>query len=278
MRRSSLDKTVIRSPIAGRVGRREAEQGMLVTPSTVLFMVGDLERVVVDVPLSEKMLGQVRPGQAVRLRGPALGSTVVNATLARVSPFLAAGSFSTTGEIEVDNREGRFMPGMFVTADIATGSSAEATLVPTSALWEDPRTGLVGVYVVEGMGKPGTPALAVGQTSGPHPARLRPVEIRAEGRSTVGLAGIPPGAWVVTLGQHLLASGEAGDAGKARVRVAAWERVLELQSRQQEDLLAGFLEKQQRLARAHGAAIPATDGTPARPPAAGATAAPAVTR
>ncbi len=123
MRRSSLDKTVVRSPIAGRVGRREAEQGMLVTPATVLFIVGDLDRVIVDVPLTEKMLGQVRPGQPVALRGPAWGRARP-ATLSRISPFLAAGSFSTTGEIDVDNRDGRLLPGMFVTADIATGESA----------------------------------------------------------------------------------------------------------------------------------------------------------
>ena len=264
MRRSSLDKTVIRSPLAGRVGRREAEQGMLVTPSTVLFVVGDLDRVVVDVPLTEKMLGRVRAGQPVELRGPGLGETALPAVLARVSPFLQAGSFSTTGEIEVDNKDGRLLPGMFLTADIATGNSEQATLVPTSALWEDPRTGLVGVYVVDGMkpagaGSAGKP----GATSGPHAVKLRPVEIRAEGRSTAGVGGLEAGSWVVTLGQHLLAAG----TGKARVRVADWDRVLELQSRQQEDLLAGFLEKQQRLARANGAAPPPTPVAPS--PAAG---------
>jgi HlyD family secretion protein len=263
MRRSSLDKTVVRSPIAGRVGRREAEQGMLVTSATVLFVVGDLERMIVDVPLTEKMLGQggARAGQAVTLRGPALGAEPVTAKLSRVSPFLAPGSFSTTGEIDVDNAGGRLMPGMFVTADIAVGESQAATLVPTSALWEDPRTGLIGVYVVEGAAK-----AQVGQSSGPHPVRLRPVEIRAEARSMVGVSGVAPGEWVVTLGQHLLsAAAGAGEgegksagpaAGQARVRMASWDRVMELQSRQQEDLLAAFLEKQQRLARTHGAGIP----------------------
>jgi HlyD family secretion protein len=262
MRRSSLDKTVVRSPIAGRVGRREADQGMLVTPATVLFVVGDLDRMIVDVPLTEKMLGQVRAGQPVKLHGPGLGQRPVSATLSRVSPFLAAGSFSTTGEIDVDNKDGRLMPGMFVTADIAVGQSEQATLVPTSALWEDPRTGLIGVYVVErstgaAQGKP--PADKAGTSSGPHPVRLRPVQIRAEGRATVGVSGIAAGDLVVTLGQHLLgASGSGPAAGKARVRIAAWDRVLELQSRQQEDLLAAFLEKQQRLARAQGAALPST--------------------
>jgi HlyD family secretion protein len=264
-RRSTLDKTVVRAPIGGRVGRREAEQGMLVTPATVLFVVGDLDRMIVDVPLTEKMLGQVRPGQTVTLRGPGLGAKPVAAKLSRISPFLAPGSFTTTGEIDVDNGDGRLLPGMFVTADIAVGESQPTTLVPTSALWEDPRTGLIGIYVVAGAGgDPGPDAVK---------ARLRPVEIRAEGRTIVGVTGVAAGDWVVTLGQHLLsaAAGTGPDAGKARVRKASWDRVLELQSRQQEDLLAAFLEKQQRLARAHGAAPPPTSAMvePADRPAAG---------
>jgi HlyD family secretion protein len=259
LRRSTLDKTVLRSPISGRVGRREAtEPGMLVTPSTVLFVVGDLTRVIVDVPLTEKMLARVRPGQPATLRGAALGDQVVNAALSRVSPFLAPGSFSTTGEIDVDNRDGRLLPGMFVAADIATGKSEQATLVPTSALWEDPRTGVLGVYVVDRpatAGAAGTP----GQTSGPHPVKLTPVEVKAEGRATVGVAGVAPGQWVVTIGQHLLAAAGSDGAASARVRTVAWERVLALQARQQEDLLARFLEKQQRLARSIGVAPPSAD-------------------
>lgn len=246
LRRTTLDKTVVRSPIAGRVGRREAEVGLLITPATVLFIVGDLGRVIVDVPLTEKMLARVRPGQPVQLRGPALGDKAVRATLSRISPFLAAGSFSTTGEIDVDNPDARLLPGMFLTADIATGESHQATIVPTSALWEDPRTGLLGVYVVE---------RARGDSPGPYPAKLRPVEVRAEGRARAGVSGIEAGQWVVTLGQHLLASAASP---AARVRTVTWERVLDLQSRQQEDLLAGFLEKQQRLARTIGAVPPPT--------------------
>jgi HlyD family secretion protein len=250
LRRSTLDKTVLRSPIAGRVGRRQAEMGMLVNPGSVLFVVGDLERVVIDVPLTEKALARAQTGQPARIRGPALGESVIEATLSRVSPFLAPGSFSTTGEIDVDNRAGRLLPGMFVTVDIATGQSDQATLVPVSAVWEDARTGLLGVYVADG------PQTGKAGSDGPRAVQLRPVEIRAEGRAVVAITGVRAGEWVVTLGQHLLA---AAATPQARVRPVAWEKVLALQSRQHEDLLAAFLEKQQRLARTVGAVPPTTD-------------------
>jgi RND family efflux transporter MFP subunit len=254
-RKSTLDKTVVRSPIAGRVGRRQHEVGMLVTPATVLFVVGDLSRVTIDLPITEKMLAQIKPGMPVEIGGAALGTDKITAQLSRLSPFLAAGSFTTTAEVDVDNADGRLLPGMFVTADIAHGQSRQATLVPVSALWEEPRTGTLGVYVLD------RPAAAGAAESGPHPARLRPVTIAAEGRAVAGIQGVNPGEWVVTIGQHLLAT-EAPDrsgAVRARVRPAVWERVIELQSRQHEDLLARFLEKQQRLARTVGMVPPSTD-------------------
>jgi HlyD family secretion protein len=278
-RRSTLDKTVVRSPIAGRVGRRQVEVGQLVTPATMLFVVGDLSQVVVDLPVTEKMLAQVRAGQPVEIGGAALGDRKIEARLSRISPFLAAGSFTTTAEVELDNPDGRLLPGMFVTADIAYAHSEQATLVPVSALWEDPRTGLLGVYVADrvgagrlGLTKPiaggaepsegsayNRSAKATGET-GPHSLKLRPVKILAEGRATAGVEGVSSGEWVVTIGQHLLATADPRAAGPvARVRTALWDRVLELQSRQQEDLLARFLEKQQRLARTIGVELPGTE-------------------
>ena len=254
LRRATLDKTVLRAPIAGRVGRRQAEMGMLVNPGTVLFVVGDLDQLIVEVPLTEKALARVQTGMPASIRGPALGEAVVEAALSRVSPFLAPGSFSTTGEIDVDNRGGRLLPGMFVTVEIATGQSDQATLVPVSAVWEDAHTGLLGVYVAD---RPTGTDKAAGDT--PRPVRLRPVEIRAEGRAMVGVTGIQPGDWVVTLGQHLLAAATASATPTARLRTVSWDKVLALQSRQQEDLLAAFLEKQQRLARTVGAVPPTTD-------------------
>ncbi|HSG39058.1 MAG TPA: efflux RND transporter periplasmic adaptor subunit, partial [Thermoanaerobaculia bacterium] len=56
-RRSALDKTLIRAPVAGHLGQRNAEVGMLADPSDVLFVLGDLSDLVVEVPLTEEMLG-----------------------------------------------------------------------------------------------------------------------------------------------------------------------------------------------------------------------------
>ena len=58
-RRSALSKATIRAPVDGVVGQRDVEIGMVVGPSSILFLVGDLEELVVEVPLTQEMLGEL---------------------------------------------------------------------------------------------------------------------------------------------------------------------------------------------------------------------------
>jgi hypothetical protein len=248
-------------------------------------MAGDLRDLVVEVPLTEEMLGHVAEGQPVRITSSALPGRAIEATLSRISPFLSAGSFSTTGEIDVPPAAGPgaddrgLRPGMFVTVDVLYGESERATLVPTAALWEDPRSGVRGVYVLTAP-PPGLeetpPASPPGAPSeDAYPVELRLVEVLAEGRGAAGVAGIEAGEWVVTAGQHLLAAagdGEGGGGTTARIRPTTWQRVEELQALQREDLLTSFLDRQQRIARSRGAEPPSNEeflqgGTEAAEPA-----------
>jgi HlyD family secretion protein len=251
-RRRALAKTVIRAPAAGRIGRRQVEPGQLVTPTTLLFELGNLDRLRIEIPLTGTMLQEIRAGQPVLVHSEALGGVPARAQLSRVSPFLGPTTFSTTGEIDLDN-PGGLRPGMFVTVDVLHGESAEATLVPASALWEDPKTGRVGIYVVKPTaGAPPSETLS----AEPVPAELRAVTVQAEEGGTAGVAGVAPGEWVITVGQHLVAA--AGEP-LVRVRRTSWEKVAALQDLEREDLLRGFMEKQRAVAQRLGAAPPTTE-------------------
>ena len=269
-RRSALTKTLVRSPVAGRVGQRQAEVGMRVDPGSVLFLVGSLDEVMVEVPLTQQMLDHLDTGMPVRIEHQATSREPIAAELSRISPFLAEESFTTVGEIDVENRDGRLRPGMFVTVRILYGESERATLIPTSAVWEDPESGDRGVFVVEdatGLASPNAAGREASDVS--RSVVFRPISALAEGGSTVGVEGVEAGEWVVILGQHLLRQaardeqlrGDEQSAGgavntRARVRPTSWEVVQGLQSLQREDLLAEFLDKQQRIAAVLGAEIP----------------------
>ena len=253
----SVRQTVVRAPIDGTVGRRNAEVGMFVSGSTPLFTIGRLENMEVDVPITQEMLTRIRAGQTAEIRSGSIGDSVIRAEVSRVSPFIEPGSFSAELQIDVDNASGALLPGMFVTVDVLYGESREATLVPKSAIWEDPATGAVGVYTAPSIGlevplvMPEEGSDEVPPMTPPTPAEFQRVEVLAEGRHVVGVEGIEPGDWVIVVGQHLVAGGNPNEGPpQARVRPIDWERLLDLQGLQREDMLRQFMEKQQRIARA----------------------------
>lgn len=252
--RESFRQTIVRAPIDGRVGRRNAEVGMRVDGSSALFTIGRLDEMEVEVPITQEMLSRIEVGQTAEIRTESLPDTVITARVSRVSPFIEPGSFSAEAEIDVPNPDGVLLPGMFVTVDVLYGESEQATLVPKSAVYEDPGTGAIGIFVAPSLGLETTPVLPEGDEraplTAPTPSEFRRVDVLAEGRHVVGVTGIEPEDWVIVVGQHLLSSQDP-DAGppRARVRPMTWDRLIGLQGLQREDLLRQFMEKQQRVAR-----------------------------
>jgi multidrug efflux pump subunit AcrA (membrane-fusion protein) len=253
-RQADLRRTVVRAPISGYVGARNVEVGQRVDGSTRLYTMGDLDTVKVRVRVTDRMFGKVREGQTARIHVPSTDTTLV-ADVTRMSPFLSDESYSAEAEIVVPNESRVLTPGMFVEVDVAYGESEQATLIPLSAIYEDPTTGARGVFVAPTLGAevqvemPDTydtedpPPLTQ-----PTPTAFRQVEVLAEGRQTAGVRGIQPGDWVVTVGQNLLST--AGEERvDARVRPMSWSRLMSLQRMQDTDLLYRVLERQQRLAK-----------------------------
>ena len=253
-RQADLRRTVVRAPITGQVGNRNVQVGQRVDANTELYTMGDLDVVRVEVPVSDGMLGQIQEGQTARITAPALGDTTLTATISRVSPFISSGSYSAEAEIEVPNPNGLLKAGMFVQVDVAYAESQQATLIPLSALYEDPNTGRRGVFVAPTLGTEipvETPDAEEGDDppplTQPTPTRFREVEILAEGAQTAGVRGIEPGDWVITVGQNLLST-STDQRVDARVRPMTWSRLMALQRLQDTDLLRRILERQQEMA------------------------------
>jgi RND family efflux transporter MFP subunit len=243
-RQEALAQTVIRAPVSGSVGNRDAEVGMMVAPGKRLFTVGHLDTVRVEVILTDRMLNYIEAGQRAGIQAANVPSGELTASLSRISPFLHPVTHSTEGEIDLANPDHALKSGMFVTVDIYYGESEEATLVPLSALHDNPLTGATGVYVgrdtlnrIPGEPTQGNPD---GNLSEPVPFEFIPVEVIAKGRMSAGISGVDPGDWVATIGQDLF----GGEPGEARVRPVDWARVEKLQNLQREDLLKEIVEEQ----------------------------------
>lgn len=250
-RQEAVGQTVVRSPISGRVGDRRAEVGMLADPSAPLFTVGAFDRMRVDVDVPQELLPRVRPGKAVEVRYQEDDPVPVKATVSRVSPFLSSASFSARAEIDVDS-ESDLMPGMFVTVDVLYGQTEPVTLVPRSALVEHPITGGRGAYVAASLkqAQPEWTPDGTAPLTDPTPITFVDVTVVEEGASIAGVSGLDKGAWVLVVGQHLIARETSLAKGvPARVRPVSFERVVAQQRLQRDDLMRQHLDKQQRIAR-----------------------------
>ncbi len=244
-REEALSQTVIRAPVDGSVGNRRAEVGMMVSPGNRLFTLGQLDSVRVEVVLTDRMLNYIEAGQRAGIGAANVPSGELTASLSRISPFLHPVTHSTDAEIDMANPKHLLKSGMFVTVDIYHGESERATLVPLSALYDNPLTGATGVYVSrDTLNRIPLEPSEVGRSSSltePVPFEFVPVEIIAKGRMSAGIRGVEPDTWVVTLGQDLL----GGESGAARVRPVEWGWVEHLQNLQREDLLKQILQDKQ---------------------------------
>ncbi len=239
-RKNELENTVIRAPINGLVGLRNADTGQQANPSTRLFQIGDPGLLKLEMVLTEAMTSYILPGQQAVISSPG-SENAIESTITRISPFLNPITHTTTAEIEFSNPDNLIRPGMFVTVSIKYGESEQAILVPNNAMFYHPNYGNQGVFIAERIGlelsfegeEPPEELI------GPAPVRFVPVNVIANGRLVSGIEGIPSDSWVVTLGQNLLLRG----AEQANVRPVSWDHIINLQEIQSRDLFEIIQEK-----------------------------------
>lgn len=134
--RAAFDGTVIDKHIA---------PGEAVTRERILFVVADLSDVWVEIDVYLNAIDLVGVAQSVRFSTPD-GSLTVDGSVSHVSPIVDQATRTVTARVVVANPDGRWRPGLFVTAFIARPVEA-AVVVPRRALHEI--AGRTVVFAVE---------------------------------------------------------------------------------------------------------------------------------
>ena len=149
------------APLSGVVLERLVEPGDLVRPGEAVLTLGDLSEVVVVIDVADRNLSEFRLGQSATVTLDALPGETFRGQVSRISPLADRTSRLVPVEITLPNPGGRIGSGLLARVT-GLGSSANAVLVPESAL-----------SVGEGSGGPGNPpgggpggSQASGQASG----------------------------------------------------------------------------------------------------------------
>ncbi len=131
-----LPRQDVRSPIAGRVVERKVDLGTAVgrdNLETELFVVADLDRVWVDLAVSPTDLPSIKEGQAVVIASRSVPQKAEGRVIF-ISPLLDKETRTARVVAEIDNANGRWRPGSFVSATLATDERPAAIVVPAAAV------------------------------------------------------------------------------------------------------------------------------------------------
>ena len=88
--RRLLEKTYVRSPIAGTVIQRYLDEGEGVTPEIPILGIADLERIWLNVEVDETDIGKVKVGDAVEVTSDAYRGTTFKGRVKQISDYVGA--------------------------------------------------------------------------------------------------------------------------------------------------------------------------------------------
>jgi membrane fusion protein (multidrug efflux system) len=208
-----MNETIIRAPFSGRVGLRNVSVGSYVTPATVITTLDDTSVIKLDFSVPETYLTMLANGLEIEATSTAYPGVQFSGKVASIDSRIDPVSRSVIVRGNIDNRDGRLKPGMFMTVRLLRAEDRALTL-PEQALV--PEADRQFVFVVRD-GEVKKTEITVG--------RRRPGEVEV-------LKGLKSGDIVVTEGTQKLVDGTkvrlegeepqaAGPAGGGRQRPEA---------------------------------------------------------
>jgi RND family efflux transporter MFP subunit len=132
----ALADTVLRSPIAGQVAQRAAQQGEKLGTDARIVEVVDLRSLEVEAAVPTSDIGRVRVGQTARLRVDGIDELLA-ASVARINPSAAANSRSVSVYLRLERLHAGLRQGMFAQGVLNTGAQQPVLALPSDAVRTD---------------------------------------------------------------------------------------------------------------------------------------------
>src|SRR5437667_1353893 len=145
--KTRLDRTVVRAPFGGVVGRRLVSIGTYVSPQTPLITLQSVSPQYASFDVPERYADRLRRGQLVSFQVAALPGNNFSGEVVFVDPVVSLPGRTILIKARVPNSEHQLQAGMFIEARLATAIRPNAVVVPEDALL--PMQGATFVWVVK---------------------------------------------------------------------------------------------------------------------------------
>ncbi|PYO88447.1 MAG: hypothetical protein DMD58_12290 [Gemmatimonadetes bacterium] len=145
--KTRLDRTLVRAPFAGVIGRRLVSIGTYVSPQTPLITLQSVNPQHASFDVPERYADRLRRGQLVSFQVAALPGKNFSGEVVFVDPVVSLPGRTILIKARVPNNEHQLQAGMFIEARLATNIRPNAVVVPEDALL--PMQGATFVWVVK---------------------------------------------------------------------------------------------------------------------------------
>lgn len=143
--RINLRNSVIRSPISGIVVARSVDVGQTVAANfqtpTLFQIAQDLREMQINTSIAEADVGSLQPGMAVMFTVDAYPDQRFPGRIrqVRLNPTIQQNVVTYNVVVDLDNADGRLLPGMTAYVSVTTGERKNVLRVPNAALSFQPR-------------------------------------------------------------------------------------------------------------------------------------------
>ena len=124
----------IYAPIGGTIISKDAFEGMYFETGDMLFTIADLSSVWLYLDIYEYDLPWVRYGQDIEVITESYPGDVFHGTVVFIDPFLNEVTRSVKVRINMDNREGKLKPGMYVNARLKVKLGSEGVTIDSKIM------------------------------------------------------------------------------------------------------------------------------------------------
>ncbi|PKM93553.1 MAG: hypothetical protein CVU84_15355 [Firmicutes bacterium HGW-Firmicutes-1] len=131
----TLEDTSYTAPINGYVSSINVVESMFASNAQPAMVINYIDKVTVNVDITENMVNKLVKGQEVEVVINSLGDKVFKGTLKTISPAADARTLLYSITVEVDNKNHEIKPGMFANVKLRTEEKKDALYVKGEAVF-----------------------------------------------------------------------------------------------------------------------------------------------
>lgn len=193
IKKRELKDTKIFAPFDAIASSRNVSPGQVITKTTIITYLVDIDPVKAEFNVPERFLGQLQPGQRVELNVAAFPGRKFGGSVFFVSPFINPDTRTALVKAQLPNENGELKPGMFANLELELALRENAIVVPEASISQIREGNRGMIYVIDDKSTVQLRAVTLGVRM---PRFVEVVEGLKEGEQIVveGVQKLGPGA------------------------------------------------------------------------------------